>query len=1363
MWTFVHSWHRALFWGGALVLAVWEASAGNSPAGPLAVVRDAGGRLELFEVSIDGRLRYCWQKQPGGDWSGWSSLGGSWLPGLAAATNADREVEVFAVDQTHQALSCIRQNRQTRDWAGWTVLGGPVVPPVTVGQNADGRLEVCAVDTKGMLKHIFQTERGGGWSAWEDFGGPFHPGLLCVRHRDGPLELFGVDADSGHLLHRWQEAVGSSRAWLPWADLGGSIKPGIAAAMTSDGRLQIFAVASSNSMLCRLCQNSSEGSTRWLSWEDFRPSRSSPVRFQDGLAAAESADGRIELFGLRKGRSDVLHAYQSRLDNGAWKAWHLAGGTLRPPLVLGQNQDGNLELFGMDAKREGTVCYCRQISNSSDWLYWSSMDQPPLEYLPRVWQTDEGLPNNLVQAIAQTPDGYLWVGTHEGLARFDGVEFSTFSGAGWPELKSASITALCAAADGTLWIGTEHGVVVQKRHSGFSASLVNNRLAGQNINAIYQGRDGTIWIASTRGLDRLQEGRLQTYTVNQGLLANDVRAIWEDSNKDIWIGTLKGLNRLHAGRMEAFAIINRVPNDPVRSICLDRGGRLWVGSNHGFIWSHYKGLSDNRPSVTISDEGLITYKGRQFYTYTATNGLSDNRVSAIFEDSQNNLWVGTYSGLNRFINGHFRAELTPSGMPYDEINTIFEDSWGDVWVGSREGLIRLTPKRFSVYTKRQGLSHNHVTSVLEDHAGRLWAGTWGGGLDEITGERVRVYGTTNQLASDLILALCEDRQGGIWVGADNGGGLAYLNHQMVTHYTHPDGMPDAAVTALHQDRAGDLWVGTASGLWRLARGRLVCESQCGNRRVRVICEDSSGVLWFGGEAGLMRWRGGTFQDLSAMGSFPLETVSALYPDADGKTLWVGTTEGGLLRWRDNRFDRYTTRQGLLSNEIMGIAQDRGWLWMASTKGVFRVRKHDLESPGGVMPCITYGAADGLESVVCGGTGTPSVWKTVDDRLCFATTKGLAIIDNRNAPLELSPPPLVWVEQFDLDRKPMPLPVSGDLIVPPSDGELEFRYTALDLRAAEECRFKCKLDGIDPDWIDAGARRVAHYSRVGPGSYCFHVMACNKDGVWNQAGVSIPILLRPHVWQTWWFRALCAGAVLGGVAGLARRVTKRRMQRRLEVLEMQHSLEQERGRIAKDIHDDLGSSLTRIMLLGIRAEQDLAESKEIQPHLRKIVSFCRVAIQAMDEIVWAVNPKHDTLEGLVGYLTQYTGQFFEDTAIRCRLEMPVSSRSFVLPADVRHDLFLVVKEALNNVLKHSLASEVRLEVSVQGEMAQIVIADNGCGFDASAACPGRKGNGLDNMRWRIESCGGFLNVASARGSGTRITMSVPVKQDTFADK
>ena len=1330
------------------MLVVGGAAAANSPVSSLAVDRDADGCLELFKIDADGVLRYRWQRQPGGDWSGWFSLSGSWLPGLAVATNADGEIEIFAVDRAEHALNCIEQRRQTHNWSGWTVLGGQVVvPPATVGLNADGQLEVWAVDTNGAVKHIFQKMPDAGWSAWEDFGGSFHPGLVCMRHRDGPLELFGVESATSHLLHRWQSEAG---AWGPWADLGGTIGPGIAAAQAKDGCLEIFAVASSNSMIYRRCQAAPEANARWLPWEDFSNGADFNGRFQDGLAAAKHADGRIEVFGVIKEGSEVMHGWESKQEAGGWTKWFSLSGSVSPPLVVGHNQDGNLEVFGMDAKRDGIVSHRRQISANSDWMYWSSMDRSPLEYLPRVWQTDEGLPNNLVQAIAQTPDGYLWVGTYEGLARFDGVEFTSLHSPSTPEINNGSVTALCLASNGCLWIGTEHGAVVKWQNGQFSAFPMKDKPTDQ-IYAIYQGQSGAIWIASAQGLYRTRDGDFQTYTVKQGLLTNEVTAICEDSEGTVWIGTTKGLNCLRGGKVETVPSINGWPNDPVRSIRQDRGKRIWIGTDHGL-------LSYNAIDVDHGHnrrEQISAYNTGQFYNYTTSLGLSDNFVRAIFEDSQNNLWVGTSSGLNRFVDGHFRAELNNRDLPYDQINTIFEDSWGNIWIGSREGLVRLTVKPFFVYTKRQGLSHNNVKSVLEDHLGRLWVGTWGGGLDQITEDSVQVYATTNKFASDLILALCEDRNGGLWVGADNRGGLSYIKNQRVTHYTRQNGLPDAAVTALYEDHTGTIWVGTAGGLGSWKEGGFVHESAYGSNRVRAIAEDNNGTLWIGGEGSLRRRRNGIWENLSAKGIFPSERVSALLVDADGKTLWVGTMKGGLLRWRDNGVARYTVKQGLLSDEIMGIAEDHGWLWMTSTKGIFRVRKHDLESSGVLMPCVTYGTADGLESIVCSSTATPNIWKTVDDRLCFATTKGLAIIDNRNTETELAPP-VVRVEQFELDRKPIPLPATGVVVLPPNHGELEFRYTALDLRAGEKCRFKYKLDDIDADWVDAGTRRVAHYNNVAPGTYGFHVAACNKDGVWNEADVWIPLQLRPHVWQTWWVQALAAVAILAGMAGVVRAATQRRIQGRLQMLQHQSALERERGRIAKDIHDDLGSSLTRIMLLGTRAEQDLAENKEVRAHLRKIVDYSRASVQAMDEIVWAINPENDTLDGLASYLTHCTYQFFEDTAIRCRLEMPVASHSFAIPTEVRHDLFLVVKETLNNVLKHSGASEVRLEVSTCGEMLQIVIADNGCGFDEPAA-DDRKGIGLNNMRRRMENIRGSLNVVSARGHGTRITLSLRVKQ------
>ena len=311
---------------------------------------------------------------------------------------------------------------------------------------------------------------------------------------------------------------------------------------------------------------------------------------------------------------------------------------------------------------------------------------------------------------------------------------------------------------------------------------------------------------------------------------------------------------------------------------------------------------------------------------------------------------------------------------------------------------------------------------------------------------------------------------------------------------------------------------------------------------------------------------------------------------------------------------------------------------------------------------------------------------------------------------------------------------------------------MDLGAPEKCRFKYRLDNVDSDWIDAGTHRAAFYNNVPAGLYHFHVRACNKDGVWNETALDLE--LQPHFWQTWWFRAACVAGLISLAGGTARVVTQRKMQRQLELAERKHAIERERGRIAKDIHDDLGSSLTRIMLLGQRAKGDLADRQEVGAHLEKIINFSHGAVQAMDEIVWAVNPRHDNLEGLVDYLVEYATQFFQDTNIRIRLEMPTGSQ-LPLAAELRHGLFLAIKEGLNNVLKHSQASEVRLSVFAAASALNVVIEDNGRGFNPAEHRNGALGNGLQNMRRRLVALGGQMSVQSAPGEGTKLEFTVGV--------
>jgi len=408
---------------------------------------------------------------------------------------------------------------------------------------------------------------------------------------------------------------------------------------------------------------------------------------------------------------------------------------------------------------------------------------------------------------------------------------------------------------------------------------------------------------------------------------------------------------------------------------------------------------------------------------------------------------------------------------------------------------------------------------------------------------------------------------------------------------------------------------------------------------------------------------------------------------------------------------------------------------------------------------SYGKGDGLETTQCNGAAKPAAWKAGDGRLWFATSKGVACVDP--ATLEASSaPPRVFIEQVLTDKKPLvsssspwgagPLPAddpeAGPLTVAAGRGELEFHYTALDFQAPEDIRFKYRLEGVDSEWVDAGTRRTAHYNYVSPGTHRFEVIACNKDGLWNTEGASITLLLRPHLWQTWWYRALGGLLIAAVAAGAALYFTRRRMRRQLQLLEQRHAIERERGRIAKDIHDDLGSSLTRILMLGERAADGLGKPDDLSAHVGKIVTTARGTIQALDEIVWAVNPENDSLEGLVEYISHYADEFFENTPVACRLKFPAQLPASTLTAEVRHDLFLIVKEAFNNILKHSRASEVHVEVSAADSKLQVIIEDNGRGFDPAKPASARKGNGLHNMRQRAQNL----------GRGARIMIHTPLK-------
>ena len=976
-------------------------------------------------------------------------------------------------------------------------------------------------------------------------------------------------------------------------------------------------------------------------------------------------------------------------------------------------------------------------------------------YNSRLWQIDEGLPDNVVQAIAQTPDGYLWVGTRSGLARFDGVSFTPFESKAMPELKHSSISDLCVDGQGALWVATDSSGLACLSNGALRHYDKSSGLAGNILTALQAGADGSIWLGSTVGVSRFKDGKFTHFNSSNGLFSDLINAIYCDSEGTVWVATAEGLNFWKNGVMEKFGMISSGPHHSMRAVCREKSGRLWVGSN----------------------SGITSCRGGEVCTYDTACGLSDVFISALHEDSEGNLWVGTYSGLNCFRAGRFVTELNSQGAPYDKVNTIFQDREGNLWLGSREGLVRLGPKHFFTYTKQQGLTHDNIMSVLEDHNGNIWVGTWGGGLDQLHDDKVGAYTTSNGFPHDLILSLCETRDGALWVGADYDGGLIRFKDGHCTRYTGKDGMINASVRVIYEDRAGILWVGTTRGLSCFKDGKFTnytTEQNLPYNIIRAICEDQAGNLWIGTESGLSRWRNGQITNFYITNGLADDAVLALYEDRE-QNLWIGTASGGLNRLRDGRFTAYTSQQGLFNDEILSILDDeRGWLWMSSPRGIFRVRKRDLDDfDRGMLksiPCVSYGKLDGMESILCNGVSQPSGWRSHDGRLWFPTTKGLVVVLSEPQINECLP--TVYVKEFSADNHRVVLDVpaaspggqspaqgrsddSHPLQIPPGRGELEFHYTALSLTAAEKNRFAYMLEGVDRKWVDAGFRRNASYYNIYPGTYHFLVKACNNDGVWNDTGASLAFVLLPHFWQTWWFRTTVVLLAVGTIGGTVRYFSTRHLRQRVALLEMQHSVERDRARIARDIHDDLGSTLTQITFVSELIQRDSGQPAQVNRHAVEIAQTARELVQAMDEIVWAINPRNDNLPRLAGYLCQYAEKLFSGTPIRCRFDTQENLPRQNLSSETRHHLFLTVKEALHNAARHAAASEVWLRIKQCDSELQVSIEDNGRGFGPDSVR--QFGNGLDNMKKRMEEIGGAFEMTTAPGAGTAIRLRLSLKR------
>ena len=975
-------------------------------------------------------------------------------------------------------------------------------------------------------------------------------------------------------------------------------------------------------------------------------------------------------------------------------------------------------------------------------------------YAIDVWDAEDGLPQGSVISMTQTRDGYLWLGTLNGLVRFDGIRFTVFDESNTPGLKSSRIVSLFEDSQGHLWIGTEtDGVALVKEGRVTSLDLGRGTREGRLI-SVCEDASGAVWLYTADGqLCRRRKGKVDVWRVGADRFSN-CRAIVAEPSGPLWVGM--DWRRFAIGSTAALgsrelAVEHDLPVGKLDFLLSSQRGGYWcLADGRVQKWrtnrlEHDSGLypwkrtpvsaaCEDQASLVVGTlgAGLFWFDAEGKATCLSTNeGLSHNYVLSLHVDREGTLWVGTDGGgLNRVRRQVFDVLEASRGLA---VRSVCEDGQGGLWMGFnaigfdsvgagfwKDGVLQQ-------FGPGQGLMNSSVWAVFVDRSQRVWAGTRGGLLEGLfqwlNGRFQRVAGAGS--IHPEVLAIHQDRSGRLWLGTQ--GGLASWDERNWKVFTTRDGLSADVVQAMADDSEGNLWVGTAGG-------------------------------------GLNRLRDGKFTAYRKQPEgLPSDNISSLYIDREG-VLWIGTDGGGLARLKGDRWTRYTTREGLISNSVGYLVEDgQGYLWIGSYAGLMRAPKKALndfaDGLTNYISCRAYGRHDGLPASECTQGSQPAACRTGDGKLWFPTIQGLVSVNPAQIMPNSNPPPVViesvLVEGRAQSANSLRAQPPQAVVISPGQERLEIQYTSLNLAARDRARFKYRMEGHETAWTEAGNIAVARYSKLPPGHYRFQVTACNEDGLWNETGSSLALIVEPPFWRRWWFLTLAAASLLGAIIAVVHYFSTQRLQRQLERLRQQEAIEKERARIARDIHDQLGASLTQVSLLSELVESDKDSPHEVEAHARQISQTARDTTRTLDEIVWTVNPSNDTLDGLITYVCKYAQEYLAVAGLRYRLEVPAQLPGAAISPEVRHNVFLAAKEAVTNVVRHAQASAVWLRLKLAPAAFILEIEDNGRGLAGLDEKTVQSRNGLRNMRKRMEDMGGRFSMDPAPEGGTVVRLTAPM--------
>ncbi len=736
------------------------------------------------------------------------------------------------------------------------------------------------------------------------------------------------------------------------------------------------------------------------------------------------------------------------------------------------------------------------------------------QYLIHYWTTKNGLPQNSVFSLLQDKTGYLWIGTQNGLARFDGVRFQIFNKHRVPALKDNFIRVLYQDKEGKLWIGTSDGGLVF--YDGRRFQSLKETSFGKRIFTIIKDLKGKLWIGTDHGLAGWDGQRWLVMDETNGLPGHWIFTLWLDHAQRLWIGTENGIVFFDNGILTRPKGSSKIDKLRIYALLQDRRRMLWIGTNRGlYQWDGHQLLRPDQPEALSTTrvlslledkesnlwigtvQGLYRYDGHRYIHMTTTMGLSDDHILSLMEDREGNLWVGTSSGgLNRLSKPKVRILTQAHGLPSNHVRTVFEDRTHRIWIGTDKGLVHLEHGRIYFHGADEGLTYPQITSIFQDRSGHLWVGTFGGGVYVQKGDRFTSLSTQNGLSNNLITAITEDFRGQIWVGTGNG--LNRITPRSITIFNTSHGLSHNMITFLHEDRHHRLWVGTYGG-------------------------------------GLNIFEHGQWKTITREQGLPSNKIIAISEDDEGY-FWLGTLGQGLIGYKPwTEFHVFQQKDGLPDDNILSILDDqRGHLWICTLRGIAKISKRSLKMKMNHskrrLTIQWFAEGSGMKNAECTGGSQPAAWSTRDGWLLFSTVGGLAMVHPDQIPRNLKPPPVI-IESIMADK--VAYSPQNSLSLPAGTRALEIRFTALSFTSPRDVRFRYRLFNFDNEWTDVGNRRVAYYTHLPPGHYQFQVIAANNDGVWNRHGAILNFTIRAYFYQTVPFYITLALTILGILYGVYR--------------------------------------------------------------------------------------------------------------------------------------------------------------------------------------------------------------------------------------